>query len=196
MPWRECSRAPPACRDLSPGAQQLPWGRPYLAFAPEARLLQPRPDALDPPRVLGVAVGVPTGTLVFQHQRVVHEAWGRERSWPRSAGPSGASGSRPAALHPPRELPGGATCHFPGSGRASVAPRPLGRFIWKLQVHWRPSAVHRNGNRGCVPAHRTCPGVPGASQEDKERCPSPLPSPSRVALMFQDGAVFPPTKTL
>lgn len=47
---------------------------PYLTLATEASLLQAGPDALDPPSMLRVAVGVPTGALVLQHECVIHKA--------------------------------------------------------------------------------------------------------------------------
>lgn len=46
----------------------------HLALSPQASLLQPRPDALYPPGVLGVAAVVPACALVLQHLRVVHQA--------------------------------------------------------------------------------------------------------------------------
>lgn len=49
----------------------------YLTLATETRLLEPGPDALDPPCVLWVAVCVSTGTLVFQHQGVIYKACSR-----------------------------------------------------------------------------------------------------------------------
>lgn len=48
---------------------------PYLTLATESSLLQTGPDALDPPSMLWVAVGVPTGTLMLQHQCVIHKAY-------------------------------------------------------------------------------------------------------------------------
>lgn len=45
----------------------------HLTLAPEAPLLQPGPDALDPPCVFGMSAVVPTGTLVLQHHRVIDE---------------------------------------------------------------------------------------------------------------------------
>ena len=70
-----CARAlhPPRSSHTCPGSRR-PQDRPHLTFASQAGLLQPRPDALDAPGVLRVAVGVPAGALVLQHQRVVHEA--------------------------------------------------------------------------------------------------------------------------
>lgn len=53
------------------------WCSFYLALATETCLLQPGPDALDPPRVLWVAVCVSTGTLMFQHQGVIDKACSR-----------------------------------------------------------------------------------------------------------------------
>lgn len=47
---------------------------PHLTLASEAPLVQPGPDALDPPSMLRVATVVPTGTLVLLHLRVVHQA--------------------------------------------------------------------------------------------------------------------------
>lgn len=46
----------------------------HLTLASEAPLVQPGPDALDPPRMLRVATVVPAGTLVLLHLRVVHQA--------------------------------------------------------------------------------------------------------------------------
>lgn len=47
---------------------------PYLTLATETSLLQAGPDALNPPSMLRVAVGVPTGALMLQHQCVIHKA--------------------------------------------------------------------------------------------------------------------------
>lgn len=85
--WGRAPRVPPegrpAClpaqawrppgHHAQPGSRH-PQGCPHLTFASQASLLQPRPDALDAPGVLRVAVGVPAGALVLQHQRVVHKA--------------------------------------------------------------------------------------------------------------------------
>lgn len=46
----------------------------HLTLASEAPLVQPGPDALDPPSMLRVAAVVPTDTLVLLHLRVVHQA--------------------------------------------------------------------------------------------------------------------------
>lgn len=46
-----------------------------LTLATESSLLQAGPDALDPPSMLRVAVGVPTGTLMLQHQCVIHKTY-------------------------------------------------------------------------------------------------------------------------
>lgn len=45
----------------------------HLALRPQPRLLQPRPDALNAPGVLRVAVGVSAHALVLLHQGVVHQ---------------------------------------------------------------------------------------------------------------------------
>lgn len=87
-PWWNCSQPP------APGL-----GPTYLTLAPEPRLLQPRPDALDPAGVLGVAVGVPAGTLVLQHQGVVHEAW-------TTGGPATVRGAVRGSRQPPTTHPG------------------------------------------------------------------------------------------
>lgn len=62
---------------------------PHLALAAEACLLQAGPDALDPPGMLGVAVGAATGTLVLQHERVIHKTCGGQskvpQGWPRTS---------------------------------------------------------------------------------------------------------------
>jgi hypothetical protein len=62
------------CNSAQGSGTLLPTGQSYLALATEASLLQAGPDALDSPSVLRVAVGVPTGALVLQHQCVVHKA--------------------------------------------------------------------------------------------------------------------------
>lgn len=46
----------------------------HLTLASEAPLVQPGPDALDPPSMLRVATVVPAGTLVLLHLRIVHQA--------------------------------------------------------------------------------------------------------------------------
>lgn len=107
-------RGPPPC---------CPRGGPHLASASKAGLLQPGPDALDAPGVLGVAVGVPTGALVFQHQRVVHEACGRGGGGRCQTSPRG-----PGQLPPPtarsRHSP---TVRVPATQGVEGAERPAVR---------------------------------------------------------------------
>lgn len=161
-PTRRCPAPRWKRSTLEPGARRRPVWQPYLTFASEAGLLQPRPDALDPAGVLGVAVGVPAAALVLQHQRVVHEAWGR------ACGPARQSGrASSAAAH---HLPSKQAASPPGLTEANTAFRPLGPLVGKIPVHQRPSGVPRNGSRGKCPAHSTCPEVPGvggASQEER-----------------------------
>lgn len=78
-------------------------GRPYLAFAAQAGLLQPRPDALDPAGVLRVAAGAPAGTLVLQHERVVHQACGGRGGSVRARrhAPGGRAGATPTCRADP-----------------------------------------------------------------------------------------------
>lgn len=45
----------------------------HLTLAAQARLLQPRPDALDASGVFGVCVCVSTHALVLLHERVIHQ---------------------------------------------------------------------------------------------------------------------------
>lgn len=46
----------------------------HLTLRSKTSFLKPRPNALDPSGVFGVAVGVSTHTLVFLHERVVDQA--------------------------------------------------------------------------------------------------------------------------
>ena len=75
----------------------LPWAQPYLAFAPEARLLQPGPDTLDPTGVLGVAVAVPADALVLQHQCVIYQACSGVEDIYQSQGSAAAGCTAPPA---------------------------------------------------------------------------------------------------
>lgn len=115
-------------------------GLPYLALAKQARLLQPRPDALDPAGVLRVHVCVPTHALVLQHERVVDHTWAAHtpvspasRGHPRqgslgSPQPTLSRGlphtlppSHPALSSPP-VVP--FTCYCPSKASPLLKPQP------------------------------------------------------------------------
>lgn len=112
---------------------------PYLTLATESSLLQAGPDALDPPSMLWMAVGVPTGALMLQHQCVIHKAYrGAELKSEESSGLS----------HPMPEGGPGTAAEFPGGNRAELVlglstSQPLSKLaledLDKSTVRDRPS---------------------------------------------------------
>lgn len=130
-------------------AQARPGPAPrYLTLAAEARLLQAGPDALDPPCVLGVAVGVPTGTLVFQHQGVVHEAC-RETEAAEVSG-------HPRAVPVPARRPLQEGPEEDGSRNSKLNPSPC------------PAKPSRHGARVAGP--HTGSALPMGSGSEGRRC--------------------------
>lgn len=69
----------PTAGELTPaspsqmGSSSHPAAGAHLALAAQAPLLQTGPDALDPARMLRVVAVVTTGTLVFEHHRVINQ---------------------------------------------------------------------------------------------------------------------------